>query len=205
MEYADLYDKMKANVGQPFTALDVAGAVLVSNAYTFHADGKCRVSSTYTELTPTQLAVLGTVVSAQFTASLDDSLAGRTLSPPAVAAVALFPFALFMDAGRSIDWMSRLFGPLKTDSSWCLNQAGSIVGSGLNCRLLIFKSDLSDGSIARFLIVVTGRGLVGCALCRSPRSCRASSRATRCGCWGSTSPRPELSPSHGKHRRTWQS
>jgi len=37
------------------------------------------------------------------------------------------------------------------------NAAGS-VGSGLNCRLLIFKTDLSDGSIARSIVQAADRG-----------------------------------------------
>ena len=62
-DYADLYDKAKANVGTSYTALNVAGAVRVTNSFIFTAGGRCRVSSTLTELKPTTLGVCGFVQS----------------------------------------------------------------------------------------------------------------------------------------------
>ena len=55
LDYADLYDKAKANIGVPYTALNVAGCVMVENTFTFTANGRCRIDTAYTELTPTLL------------------------------------------------------------------------------------------------------------------------------------------------------
>jgi len=39
------------------------------------------------------------------------------------------------------------------------NNATGIVGAGLDCRLIVFKSDLSDGSVARSIVQATDRGV----------------------------------------------
>jgi serine protease len=38
------------------------------------------------------------------------------------------------------------------------NNGFGVVGAGLNCRLLVFKSDLSDGSVARSIVQAADRG-----------------------------------------------
>jgi hypothetical protein len=63
LDYASLYDTAKANIGTSYTALNIAGAVRVTNTFTFTAGGRCRVSTTFTELKPTTLAACGGVQS----------------------------------------------------------------------------------------------------------------------------------------------
>lgn len=60
-DYQDLYDKAKANVGVSYTTLAVAGAVRVSNVFTFTAGGRCRVRSELTAMKPTAFGTCGFV------------------------------------------------------------------------------------------------------------------------------------------------
>lgn len=63
-DYADLYDKAKANIGVPFTSIpNVATILRVTNVFTFTAGGRCRVRSELTAIKKTQLGACGFVQS----------------------------------------------------------------------------------------------------------------------------------------------
>lgn len=83
LDYASLYDLAKANVGVSYTALPVAGAMRVTNTFRYSAGGRCRVSSTLTELKPTTLAACG------FLQSVPIQKSGATLTRfvPGVATI----------------------------------------------------------------------------------------------------------------------
>lgn len=63
LDYADLITKARANVGTPYTALPVAGAIRVANLYEMRAPGTWLISSTVTALTPQFLYVCGFIQS----------------------------------------------------------------------------------------------------------------------------------------------
>ena len=67
LDYADLIAKAQANVGTPYTSLNVAGAVRVANLYEMRAPGTWLVSTTITALLPQFLYVCGFVQSEQLT------------------------------------------------------------------------------------------------------------------------------------------
>jgi hypothetical protein len=83
LDYASLYDTAAANVGTPYTSLTIAGAVRVTNTFRYSAGGRCRVSSTLTELKPTTLAACGFLQSV----ALVKSGATLTRYVPGVAAI----------------------------------------------------------------------------------------------------------------------
>lgn len=60
-DYADLYDKAKANLGVSYATVGVAGAVRVEETYRYTAGGRCRISTALTELKPTTLGQCGFV------------------------------------------------------------------------------------------------------------------------------------------------
>lgn len=59
LDYADLYTKAKANIGVSYAALDVAGAVRITNSFRFSANGRAQFSSTLLALARTELGNSG--------------------------------------------------------------------------------------------------------------------------------------------------
>ncbi|KQY58308.1 hypothetical protein ASD11_01180 [Aeromicrobium sp. Root495] len=63
VDYASLYDALKANIGQAIvtTAATAAGAVLVQNVYSFRGAGTMLITATLDELKPTTLGWWGAI------------------------------------------------------------------------------------------------------------------------------------------------
>ena len=91
--YADLYDKAKANIGVSYTTLAVAGEVRITNTFAFAAAGRCRVTSSLTALRPTTIGQSGFLQSV----SLTKAGAATWRYVPGLAAISGYDFAAGVD------------------------------------------------------------------------------------------------------------
>lgn len=92
LDYRSIYDRAKANVGTPYSDLDVDGLVRVTNRYRFTAGGRVLVSTTLLELKPTGLGSCGGVQSAAATKGY-----GRRRYVPGVGVVGGFDWSAGVD------------------------------------------------------------------------------------------------------------